>query len=385
MTHLAPQYAGKRVRATFSVAEFFAGIGLVRLGLERSGGQVIFANDLDPRKLEMYRALHGGADDHFLLADVHRVGAESVPKVDVATASFPCTDLSLAGARKGLAGPQSSAFWGFIGAIRSMVSRPKLIMLENVPGFLTSNNGRDFRAAMLALNDLGYAVDPFLVDAAAFVPQSRQRLFVIASATSERPREGPLFLFAPSTLRPKAVGQAIGQNPDIQWAIRPLPEPPERRQQLEDILEDLPHDSPEWWSVPRTCYLLNQMSERHRQLIDAGMLVHRWQYGTVFRRVRAGRSMAELRTDGVAGCLRTPKGGSARQILVKYGWGTFLARLLTPRECGRLMGLNSFDLDVPPNQALFGLGDAVCVDVVAWIAEHYIVPKLREIDVRRVT
>ena len=84
--------------------------------------------------------------------------------------------------------------------------------------------------------------------------------------------------------------------------------------------------------------------------------------------------MAELRTDGIAGCLRTPRGGSGRQILVQAGRGSAEARLLSPRECARLMGADSFAIAVSSNKALFGFGDAVCVPVITWIAEHYLNP-----------
>ncbi len=104
----------------------------------------------------------------------------------------------------------------------------------------------------------------------------------------------------------------------------------------------------------------------------------RISYGTVFRRVRNGRSMAELRMDGIAGCLRTPRGGSGRQILVAAGKGRFSVRLLTPRECARLMGADEFAIKVPLNQALFGFGDAVCVPVIEWIARNYLNPVLEE-------
>jgi DNA (cytosine-5)-methyltransferase 1 len=95
-------------------------------------------------------------------------------------------------------------------------------------------------------------------------------------------------------------------------------------------------------------------------------------YGTVFRRVRKERSMAELRTDGIAGCLRTPRGGSGRQILFAAGKGRFAVRLLTPRECARLMGADDFTINVSLNQALFGFGDAVCVPVIEWLARNYL-------------
>ena len=88
--------------------------------------------------------------------------------------------------------------------------------------------------------------------------------------------------------------------------------------------------------------------------------------------------MAELRTDGIAGCLRTPRGGSGRQILFAAGRGRFAVRLLTARECARLMGADDFKINVPLNQALFGFGDAVCVPVIGWIAQNYLNPVWEE-------
>jgi DNA (cytosine-5)-methyltransferase 1 len=129
-----------------------------------------------------------------------------------------------------------------------------------------------------------------------------------------------------------------------------------------------------WWSRERAEYLLNQMSPKHRAEAEAMIQGRDISYGTVFRRVRNGRSMAELRTDGIAGCLRTPRGGSGRQILFVAGKGQFAVRLLTPRECARLMGADDFVIKVPLNQALFGFGDAVCVPVIEWIANNYLNP-----------
>jgi DNA (cytosine-5)-methyltransferase 1 len=92
--------------------------------------------------------------------------------------------------------------------------------------------------------------------------------------------------------------------------------------------------------------------------------------------------MAEIRSDGIAGCLRTPKGGSARQILLRVGKGKIDIRLLSPRECARLMGADEYHISGNINQALFGFGDAVCVPVVTWISENYLNPLLSEINRR---
>jgi len=359
-----------------TIAEFFAGIGLMRIGLERAGWRIAFANDIDHDKWQMYKD-HFGDTGEFIVEDIHKLQISQVPAVGLATASFPCNDLSLAGARHGLAGAQSSAFWGFIDILKAMKREGRmapLVLLENVPGFLTSEDGRDFEDALLALNDLGYAVDAFIVDAARFVPQSRQRLFVIGSKG-----RGPYALrempgFYESETRPPALASFILMHPDITWRVRELPDLPRCAKRLEDIVEDLPPNHQMWWSRQRCEYMLGQMSPKHTAQAEAMIRGDTISYGTVFRRVRNGKSMAELRTDGIAGCLRTPRGGSGRQILFVAGRGRFTVRLLTPRECARLMGADDFVVKVSLNQALFGFGDAVCVPVIEWIASNYLNP-----------
>jgi DNA (cytosine-5)-methyltransferase 1 len=359
-------------------AEFFAGIGLVRMGLERQGWSVAFANDVDERKREMYDAHFGDADAHFKLCDIHDLSAKDVPTVTLGTASFPCNDLSLAGSRNGLRGKQSSAFWGFVRILDEMKKRrPPVVLIENVTGFLTSHGGDDFKEALLALNGLGYGVDAFILDAARFTPQSRQRLFVVGVLQIGAGADTQVCPY--TTLRPAALAQFISSHPEINWNIRALPTPPETTIRLEEILEDLPHDAPEWWSAERADYLLNQMSPRHRETADRMIAGSNWRYGSVFRRVRQGKSMAELRTDGIAGCLRTPRGGSGRQILFKAGKGKYFARLFTPRECARLMGADDYKISAPANQALFGFGDAVCVPVIEWVTEYYLDPVVNEL------
>ncbi len=351
----------------------------MRIGLERAGWRVTFANDIDEDKQRMY-ADNFGDDADFVLKDVHLLKAFDIPTIALATASFPCNDLSLAGARKGLAGSQSSAFWGFVNVLKEMGPdrRPPMVLLENVTGFLTSNNGNDFKHALLALNDLGYAVDAFIIDAARFVPQSRQRLFVVGAKTRHISALNETPGFYESETRPAALADFILWNPDINWQIRRLPQLPSSVRHLPDILEELSPNSQMWWSSERCKYLLNQMSKKHRVQANTMIRGEAVTYGTVFRRVRKGKSMAELRTDGIAGCLRTPRGGSGRQILFAAGKGRFSVRLLTPRECARLMGADDFKISVSLNQALFGFGDAVCVPVIEWIANNYLNPVWRE-------
>lgn len=370
-------------KSRLKAAEFFAGIGLVRLGLERQGFEVVFANDIDPQKLEMYRANFGDAD--FALGDIHKIDPRAVPDADLYTASFPCNDLSIAGAMAGLNGRESGAFWGLIRILKAKRTErklPRMVLLENVPGFLMSHGGRDLEAALLALNEIGYAVDVVVIDAVRFVPQSRARLFVIA----QRGMRGSYpFGLSPSAVRTPALTEFILAHRDIRWAIRSLPTPPDHGPRLADIIEDLRADDPAWWSEDRVEYFMNQLSARHARAAAEMIAGGSVSYATAFRRVRNERSMAELRTDGIAGCLRTPRGGSGRQILFKAGRGKRQVRLLSARECARLQGVHdAYKITVPLNQALFGFGDAVCVPVVEWIAANYLRPVLEESAVRRV-
>jgi DNA (cytosine-5)-methyltransferase 1 len=359
-------------------AEFFAGIGLMRMGLERAGWHIVFANDIDDDKWQMYRN-HFSNTGEFVLGDVHKLDAAALPDFALATASFPCNDLSLAGARKGLAGEQSSAFWGFMDVVTKLGKRrPKIVLLENVTGFLTSHDGNDFRDALLALNGLGYAVDAFIIDAQRFVPQSRQRLFVVGTQCKDTSALSDTPQFFESDSRPAALADFILWHPEVNWKLRRLPPLPLPTAKLSDIIEDLSPNSKMWWSRERCDYLLNQMSPKHLATAQEMIKGTRTTYGTVFRRVRNDKSMAELRTDGIAGCLRTPRGGSGRQILFAAGKGRFAVRLLTPRECARLMGAENFSINVPLNQALFGFGDAVCVPVIEWIGRNYLNPVWEE-------
>lgn len=364
-------------------AEFFAGIGLMRLGLEQAGWKILYANDIDSVKQKIYQNNFKDKQNHFQLGDIHELLSKEIPTVTLATASFPCTDLSLAGRREGLIGKNSSAYWGFIKVLKEMENRrPRIVLLENVEGFLTSNGGKDFKEALLALNELGYAVDAFIVDASKFVPQSRVRLFVVGkrNLTSNNVVNSPQLSFYQSEVRPKKLADFILSNPDINWSIRQLGGLPKRSNTLSDIVDNTTNDSEEWWKEERVQYLLQQTYERHRHILESAKLRDEYSYFTAFRRVRNGKSMAEIRSDGIAGCLRTPKGGSARQILLKVGFGEIKIRLLSPRECARLMGADDYLITSSTNEALFGFGDAVCVPVVRWIAENYLTPLVIELN-----
>jgi DNA (cytosine-5)-methyltransferase 1 len=358
--------------------EFFAGGGLARLGLEPDF-RCIFANDIDPAKANAYRRAFGEGEmregDIWKLSPIELPGAAAL-----AWASFPCQDLSLAGERRGLAAPRSGAFWGFHQLIEQLVTAdraPDVLALENVTGLLSSHGGADFSALVHALDDLGYRVGALEIDAALFTPQSRPRLFVIAA------RRAPAALIASAPSEPfhtQALRGVVARMPDglrkrfVWWR---LDAPAKRNTRLIDMLDDEAHVA--WNTADQTERLVSQMSALQRARLDALRESGRREVGAVFRRIRIEHGQrvqrAEARFDGVAGCLRTPAGGSSRQLLLFVEGDRLRSRLLAPREAARLMGLPE-DYPLPQSQtaALHLVGDAVCVPVVRWLSQHLLAP-----------
>ncbi len=161
--------------------EFFAGGGMARTGLGTQW-QCLFANDFDEKKAASYQLAFKNTRD-LKIGDIAKVKLSELPRqADLAWASFPCQDLSLAGAGAGLAGRHSGVFWPFWKLMQGLVKEnraPRTIILENVYGAITSHGGKDLAAICQAMADAGYRFAPLVVDAALFLPQSRPRLFVL--------------------------------------------------------------------------------------------------------------------------------------------------------------------------------------------------------------
>ena len=358
--------------------EYFAGIGLVRLGLERAGWETVFANDWSPEKLEMYSAYFKESKHQYALKDVFELCPCEIQFSLFASASFPCIDLSLAGNLDGIAGQYSSAFWGFVNVLKNQKSKPLLVMLENVAGWLTSNKGQDFRVTIEALNQVGYACDVLAIDAARFVPQSRPRVFVIGVRADAPSHDISAFLKRDASLKTKALCRAVESNTDLVWRFLDVPPLPQRSSlTLKDIVERMLESDIRWWEQSEVDRHVNMMSAINSAYLDELKQQPKYSYRTVYRRIRAGHQRAEIRKDDIAGCLRTAKGGSSRQILVRAGKGGVRMRLLTPREYARLQGVpDDYPLPTRANQALNGFGDAVCVPVITWIGQSVLNPLL---------
>lgn len=362
-------------------AEYFAGIGLVRMGLEPGGWQTVFANDISEKKYEMYKSFFPDADNHYKIGNVFDIAPGNIPKSILATCSFPCIDLSLAGNMSGINGKHSSAFWGVIRILKAQgESTPPLILVENVPGWLYSNNGNDFRLTVQALNDLGYACDVFVLDALRFTPQSRLRVFIIGTKLPAPTTNIFHTLQRPPSLLSGQLKKCIIANHDLKWFYIKLSAPPPlQKNGLSGILEQMDDTDNRWWSEDEVQRHFNMMNYAHRQMVTRLIKDDHVTYRTFYRRVRQGQQKAEVRRDDIAGCLRTAVGGSGKQFIIKAGNGRLKMRTLTPREYARLQGVpDRYPINVNGIQALTGFGDAVCVPVITWIAQNALSPLIGE-------
>ena len=367
--------------------EFFAGGGMVRAGLGERW-RCLFANDFSQKKAAAYRRNWGGGE--LLCADIGEVVTADLPgRADLVWASFPCQDLSLAGGGAGLKGSRSGTFWPFWRLMKGLAAEgraPEMIVLENVCGTLTSHEGKDFGAICNAMKDGGYRFGALIVDAAHFVPQSRPRLFVVAvredtclpaCLVGGKPH-GP---FHPRTLE-NAYRRlpAAARNRWIWWEA----EAPEARNvKLSDLIEDEPGSVP-WHTPAETQRLLSMMSGIHLKKVHEAKRRGSRVVGTVYKRTRrdeTGRKIqrAEVRFDEIAGCLRTPMGGSSRQVVVVVHGGEVRSRLISSRETARLMGLpDEYVLPENYNEAYHLTGDGVIVPAVRFLAHDIFEPVLAE-------
>ena len=341
--------------------EFFAGSGLVAKGLSRSF-KVVWANDICAKKAAVYTANHG--KKHFHLGSISDVNGADLPEVALSWASFPCQDLSLAGLIAGINGERSGLVWDWLRIMDEMVETPAVLVAENVAGLVSVDGGSHYRILHEALRTRGYVTGAVILDAVRWVPQSRPRVFVIAVKNI---LEIPSSLVAntPTWMHPSSVIKAAqGLEGWVWWN---MPEPPSRKKNLADIIEwDAECDDPD--SAARNLHLI---PSSHRERLEGNGVV----VAPGYKRTRNSRQVLELRFDGVAGCLRTPKGGSSRQFIVLKRGNELATRLLTIRETARLMGApDSFKLPGGYNDGYKAMGDAVVVPVVRYLAHYLLAP-----------
>jgi DNA (cytosine-5)-methyltransferase 1 len=385
---MRPQASDDRVDSTPNAPtfyEFFSGGGLVRAGLGQQW-RCVFANDFDQKKARVYQANWG--ESELKIADVGKLTTADLPEsADLAWASFPCQDLSLAGGGAGLKGDRSGTFWPFWSLMKGLAEddrAPRMIVLENVCGTLTSHGGKDFATICAAFQQGGYRVGAMVIDAELFVPQSRPRLFVIGV------RDGvtiPAGLTSDAPIAPwhtdalQHAHASLSEEVKAAWVWWRATLPPKRTIGLADLVEADPPDT-EWFTETETRQLLAMMTPIHQAKVAQAKGLGSPIVGAIYKRTRANRNgrkvqRAEVRFDDISGCLRTPAGGSSRQVLLIVDGASVRARLISSRETARLMGLpDAYVLPGNYNEAYHLTGDGVVVPVVRYLAEQFFEPIL---------
>ena len=359
--------------------EFFAGGGMARLGLG-SAWRCAFSNEWCPKKAASYRARFGNGE--LRVCDVADLTADDLPGTPTQTwASFPCQDLSLAGNGAGLAGERSGTFkpvWNLMRGIMGLGRKPRIIVLENVVGTLTSHGGRDFATIVGALADEGYRAGALVIDAVRFLPQSRPRLFVVGVHEDIAVPQQLFLAQASEPWHTRALRNAFGGLPkrlQDAWIWWRLPVPAGPIPPLGGLIEEDP-TGVEWYTKAQTDHIIALMSPVHVEKLRSAQRLRQRIVGTVYRRMRPNErgeqvQRAEIRFDQVSGCLRTPVGGSSRQTVVVVEGKKVRARLLSPREAARLMGVpDDYPLPEKYNDAYHLFGDGLAVPVVAWLEKH---------------
>jgi DNA (cytosine-5)-methyltransferase 1 len=363
--------------------EFFAGGGMARAGLG-SKWQCLFANDIDEKKADSYRENYKGGHE-LLVKDVGKVSVSEIPgAADLIWASFPCQDLSLAGMGAGLRGARSGTFWPFwerVDSLKEEGRAPALVVLENVCGALTSHDGKDFSSLIEALRVTGYRAGAVVIDAALFLPHSRPRLFIIGLRYDLQIDSRLQCALPQEPFHTPAVVAAFNRLPQVDraaWLWWHVPAPARRKSNFAALVEeDLP-----WDKQAQTDSLLGLMSPLNRAKVAAAQRSGLTMVGTIYKRTRVSpdgekAQRAEVRFDDLAGCLRTPGGGSSRQSILYVKGNKVRSRLLSPREAARLMGLpDRYVLPCKYNDAYHLMGDGVAVPVVRHLAQHILEPIL---------
>jgi DNA (cytosine-5)-methyltransferase 1 len=312
-------------RIPFSFIDLFAGIGGFRIPLERIGGNCVFSSEIDKHSQKTYRAWFGETSE----GDITKINAADIPDHDVLAAGFPCQPFSIAGVSKKKSlghahgfkcETQGTLFFNVASIIE--VKRPPIVLLENVKNLQGHDKGRTWKVIRETLESLDYKVFSKVIDAANYVPQHRERVYIVCFDK-----------------------KVFGSNPPFDFPKQPEGDKPK----LRDILESSPDKK--YTLTDHLWNYLQAYAERHRAK------------GNGF-----GFGLADL--DGTTRTLSARYYKDGSEILIPQRGKN--PRRLTPRECARLMGFpDSLPIVVSDTQAYRQFGNAI-------------VPKVAEVVIRQV-
>jgi DNA (cytosine-5)-methyltransferase 1 len=337
----SPDASGEDQIGRFTFIDLFAGIGGTRLGFESAGGKCVYSSEWDKYACQTYRANH--ADHHEIAGDITRVKASDIPNHDILVAGFPCQPFSLAGVSKknslgrahGFDDPTQGTLFFDIKRIIA-AKRPRAFLLENVKNLRSHDKGHTFQIIMRTLRgDLGYVVpEPRIIDAAAFVPQHRERIFIAG----------------------------FREDCGFDWGGLVLP-PDDQRPTLESILHS-PDETPEH---PFTESRKSRTFVSEKYTLSDHLWGYLQAYAVKHRELGHGFGCSVFTPDDIARTLSARYHKDGSEILIAQKGRN--PRRLTPRECARLMGFpNSFQIPVSDTQAYRQFGNSVVVPVVSAVA-----------------
>jgi DNA (cytosine-5)-methyltransferase 1 len=355
--YVVAEQSGAKPAGKPAFLEFFAGSGLVSHALAPFF-RLAWANDISPEKALVFKTNHYAAP--FQLDSIADVNGADLPRAFLSWGSFPCQDLSLAGRAEGIRAERSGLVWEWLRVMDEMPSPPPLVVAENVVGLVSSASGKHYRELHNELAQRGYRVGAMVLDAARWTPQSRPRVFVVGVSSDIKIPPELLDIWPNWLHTPAIVKASVGLRDWLWWR---MPTPPPHRQRLSNIIE---WDAP-CFDAEKNQKTLALIAPSHMVRLEASGL----SAAPGYKRTRNGKQVMELRFDDMAGCLRTPSGGSSRQFLILKNGAGWKSRLLTVRETARLMGApDSFRLPGGYNDGYKAMGDAVAAPVAAYLAQH---------------
>jgi DNA (cytosine-5)-methyltransferase 1 len=334
--------------ADFTFIDLFAGIGGTRLGFERNGGKCVFTSEWDPSAQRTYRA-NFPSDGHAFIGDIHEVTRDEkwdlLPDHDVLVAGFPCQPFSIAGvSKKNALGrahgfaceAQGTLFFELAKIIERR--RPLAFLLENVKNLMSHDKGNTFRVIREVLRDeLGYHIYPRLIDAKGFVPQHRERIYI------------------------------VGFREPAEFSWEDFVAPAKDSRLLKDILH--PQDGTEEAEDPYTLGKKAKVAEKYT--LSDNLWTYLQNYARKHQEQGNGFGFGLVGKNDTARTLSARYYKDGSEILVSQG-SRKNPRRLTPRECARLMGFDypdrRFDIVAADTPAYKQFGNSVVVPVVAEIA-----------------
>lgn len=342
--------------------DFFCGSGLVSLGVS-DYFETIWANDNCPKKAIVFQS--NFKNNIFQSSSIENIKGTDIPFSYVSWASFPCQDLSLAGRLSGLNGRRSGLFWEWLRIIKEMEIKPPILVLENVTGLLSLQNGEYFKLIYNEIEKLKYNIGAVVLDAKNWLPQSRQRVFIICVDSSINIDK---FITPTSNwAHPISLLKAVKNlNGHVWWNI---PTPSNKSIAINSLID---FDYPINEKVSK--HNLSLISKKHKQLIN-DRVKSEYDVFLGYKRTRPQGQTLEIRFDGLSGCLRTAKGGSSKQFLIFKKNNNLVCRYLNSREAARLMGVpDAFILPDNQNDGYSAMGDAVAVPVTHYLAKFLLKP-----------